>query len=274
MDIFLIKAKDKLSTHDNYLGAQENSRFGAYKFVFKLLIPWGAAGIIIGKSGSVIKEMSEISSCKMQLAEAQDPFNTKERIMSISSDTSTNIIQGLHTVVAHLFSEPTFCVYQNHRLVYSRRVDEGNVFRGGPQVGAYPSAGFGTGGSFQPSYPTTSYEYMQPFAGPQVAISRYHVDQMAASCGLSAPAYKFDGRSLEISLAVPSAWIGIILGKGGNALKETMSVSRTLIQVSQKEGGMDSQAVRTLKIKGQESNSNYAYSLIVETLYNKVVQQK
>lgn len=261
-----------MSSNDNFAGAtQENSRYGAYKYIFKLLIPWAAAGIIIGKSGSVIKEMSERSSCKMLLSEAQDPFNTKERVMTLSSDTTTNIIQGLHIIVALFFSEPATCVFQNLRLVYGRRDD--TVFRGAPSAGGFGAAGYGAPG-YQGAYPTTSYEYMQPFAGPQVAISRYHVDQMAASCGLSAPVYKFDGRSLEISIGVPSAWIGIILGKGGNALKETMSVSRTVIQVSQKEGGMDSQAVRTLSIKGLENNANYAYSLIVETLYNKIVQQK
>lgn len=265
------------SSHDNYLGTvpQENSRYGGFKYVFKLLIPWSAAGIIIGKSGSVIKEMSEISSCKMQLAEAQDPFNTKERIMTISSDTSSNIILGLNTIITQFFTEPTVCVYQNSRLLYNRRDNLPNsVFRGGGHGAAAAAySGFNQPG-YQTSYPTSSYEYMQPFAGPQMSYSRYHVDQMAASCGLSAPAYNFDGRNLEITLGVPSPWIGIILGKGGNALKETMSISRTMIQVSPKEGGMDNQAVRTLKIKGQESNANYAYSLIVESLYNKVVNQK
>ena len=261
-----------MSSNDNFLGAQENPRHNSYKYVFKLLIPWGAAGIIIGKSGSVIKEMSEQSSCKMLLADAQDPYNTKERIMTISSDSAANIIKGLHAVVGQFFSEPTMCVYQNHRLIYARRDD--TVFRGAPGGFGAPAANFGSTGGYQSAYPTTSYEYMQPFAGPQVAISRYHVDQMAASCGLSAPAYNFDGRTLEITLGIPSAWVGIILGKGGSALKETMSVSRTAIQVSQKEGPMDNQAVRTLKIKGQENNANYAYSLIVETLYRKIVQQK
>ena len=262
-----------MSSNDNFLGAappQENSRYGGFKYVFKLLIPWSAAGIIIGKSGSVIKEMSEISSCKMQLAEAQDPFNTKERVMTISSDTTSNIILGLNTIITQFFTEPTVYVYQNTRLVYSRR-DNDSVYRGGGHAGGHSN--FGAQG-YQGSYPTSSFEYMQPFAGPQMTFSRYHVDQMAASCGLSAPAYNFDGRNLEITIGVPSPWIGIILGKGGNSLKETMSLSRTMIQVSPKEGGMDNQAIRTLKIKGQENNANYAYSLIIESLYNQVVHNQ
>ena len=268
-----------MSLNENYLGAttQENTRYGGFKYVFKMLIPWAAAGIMIGKSGSVIKEMSESTSCKMQLAEAQDPFNTKERVMTISSDTTSNILLGLNTLVAQFFSEPTVCVYQNTRLVYTKRdVQPDNVFMGGGPADGWRGQGGGFGGpsGYQASFPSSSFEYMQPFAGPQMSMSRYHVETMAASCGLSAPTYTFDGRNLEISLNVPSPWIGIILGKGGNALKETMSVSRTMIQVSPKEGGNDSQTTRSLKIKGQENGANYAYSLIVESLYNKVINQK
>ena len=36
-------------------------------------------------SGSVIRTMSESSSCVMQLAEMNDPMNVKERIMIVSS---------------------------------------------------------------------------------------------------------------------------------------------------------------------------------------------
>lgn len=43
-----------------------------------------AEGVMIGRQGSVIKSMSEQSSCHMQLAEMNDPYDTKERIMIIN----------------------------------------------------------------------------------------------------------------------------------------------------------------------------------------------
>lgn len=39
---------------------------------------------MIGRQGSVIKSMSEQSNCHMQLAEMNDPYDTKERIMIIN----------------------------------------------------------------------------------------------------------------------------------------------------------------------------------------------
>ena len=39
---------------------------------------------MIGRQGLVIKSMSEQSNCQMQLAEMNDPYDTKERIMVIN----------------------------------------------------------------------------------------------------------------------------------------------------------------------------------------------
>jgi KH domain len=39
---------------------------------------------MIGRQGIVIKSMSEQSNCQMQLAEMNDPYDTKERIMVIN----------------------------------------------------------------------------------------------------------------------------------------------------------------------------------------------
>lgn len=41
-------------------------------------------GVMIGRQGAVIKSMSEQSNCHMQLAEMNDPYDTKERIMIIN----------------------------------------------------------------------------------------------------------------------------------------------------------------------------------------------
>ena len=39
---------------------------------------------MIGRQGLAIKSMSEQSNCQMQLAEMNDPYDTKERIMVIN----------------------------------------------------------------------------------------------------------------------------------------------------------------------------------------------
>ncbi len=57
-----------------------------------MLIPKVASAAVIGKSGSVIKRMSEQSSCRYQLGEENDPFNTNERIVTITGSASQNVV--------------------------------------------------------------------------------------------------------------------------------------------------------------------------------------
>ena len=59
----------------------------------RVLIPNAAAGVMIGRAGAVIKRLSEVTSCKMQLGDMTDPFNTKERIMIINSSVDTNLVE-------------------------------------------------------------------------------------------------------------------------------------------------------------------------------------
>jgi hypothetical protein len=52
-------------------------------------------GVMIGRQGAVIKNLSESSNCHMVLAEMNDPFNTKERIM---------VINGKHGALENLIN--------------------------------------------------------------------------------------------------------------------------------------------------------------------------
>jgi hypothetical protein len=57
----------------------------------KLLIPKAASGYMIGKSGSVIKAMTEVSACKLQLVD-EDASMTHERVMIINSLTAPGLV--------------------------------------------------------------------------------------------------------------------------------------------------------------------------------------
>ena len=62
---------------------------GSYQV--RLLIPRGASGVLIGKGGAIIKQMTDHSHCKMQLGDEKDPYNTNERIFIINSSSVTNL---------------------------------------------------------------------------------------------------------------------------------------------------------------------------------------
>lgn len=61
-------------------------------FQMKVLIPKVASAAIIGKSGCVIKKMTDISGARFQLGDEYDPYNTKERIVVINSSDSSSVV--------------------------------------------------------------------------------------------------------------------------------------------------------------------------------------
>ena len=58
----------------------------------KLLIPKAASGYMLGKSGSAIKTMTEVSACKLQLGTDEDTAMTNERVMIINSRTAPALV--------------------------------------------------------------------------------------------------------------------------------------------------------------------------------------
>lgn len=67
-------------------------------YTIRVLIPKIASAAIIGKGGSVIKRMSEQSGCRYQLGEENDPFNTNERVVTITGASSVSVVSVSRSV--------------------------------------------------------------------------------------------------------------------------------------------------------------------------------
>lgn len=74
-------------------------------FTMRVLIPRGASGLMIGKQGSVIKQMSSLSSCKIQLGEEIDTYDTRERIVCVTGNTISALVLGCQTVMTQLINQ-------------------------------------------------------------------------------------------------------------------------------------------------------------------------
>ncbi len=74
---------------------------GAYQV--RVLIPKIASAAIIGRKGAVIQRMGEQSNCKFQLGEENDPYGTRERILSISSPVVENLVLVRRKIIFLLF---------------------------------------------------------------------------------------------------------------------------------------------------------------------------
>lgn len=70
-----------------------NAQRAQSTYQIKVLIPKNASAAIIGKGGSTIKRMSEFSGARYQLGDESDPFNTKERVVTITSLSIANLVK-------------------------------------------------------------------------------------------------------------------------------------------------------------------------------------
>ena len=109
--------------------------------VVKILIPIAASGIMIGKQGSAVRGMSEASSCHIQLGDANDPYQTFERILTITSKTGSlaNVVHGAQLAATHLFNGDKDAIsYINVRTSYAATPIMPQAMGGGQPHGMPP----------------------------------------------------------------------------------------------------------------------------------------
>lgn len=67
--------------------------YGQGKLVVRAVVPLGASGTIIGRGGSVIREIGEKCTAKIQLAEIVEHVPTGERILSVTASATTSVVE-------------------------------------------------------------------------------------------------------------------------------------------------------------------------------------
>lgn len=75
-------------------------------YTIRVLIPKIASAAVIGKGGSVMKRMSEQSGCRYQLGEENDPYNTNERIVTITGTASPSVVNVSSIIFIYLLEFP------------------------------------------------------------------------------------------------------------------------------------------------------------------------
>jgi len=90
------------------------------KYVIRVLIPSTAAGAVIGKGGSNVRQMAESSGCKMKVSDSSDPFGTKERIVTVMGPSPENVIKSIQLVMRQMLLDPVQGGYASLSHVYSQ----------------------------------------------------------------------------------------------------------------------------------------------------------
>ena len=82
--------------------SSSSSSSSAPSFSVRILIPHAASGVIIGRAGANIREISSTTETRLQLADAADPYQTKERLVTISGANGANVKDVSDVMTCHL----------------------------------------------------------------------------------------------------------------------------------------------------------------------------
>lgn len=219
---------------------------GSRAVTIRFVVPNSRMGSVIGKAGSKIKEIQDMSGARVQASEAMLPGST-ERVLSISG-----VADAVHIAVYYV---GMILVENQERMPANTTYRPGG--HGGPVnhhvAGGRPSVGAvgPVGGAYAP------YGAMPPphHAPPSVYPSSAH-----------------QPGSQTQQIYIPNGFVGAVIGKGGQKINEIRQASATHIKIMEPgEGGQDSSAnERLVTITGQPMN----IQLAVQLLYRRLEAEK
>ena len=178
----------------------------------KLVIPASQCGSLIGKGGSKIKEIREVTGCSIQVASDPLPGST-ERMVTVtgSRDSVTQCVYHICCVFLESPAKGTTVQYQPGR---------GGFTANGPMIGHRETRGppnpiaslLGLGDG------SSTLAAIASIAGSQI---RRHEIRNREERGLGSG---IEGREATFQMTVPNELIGCIIGKGGSKVAEIRSV--------------------------------------------------
>jgi len=93
--------------------------FNAVNFLeFRCLIPAAASGAVIGRAGAIVKQIGEATKCRLKLGDYHDPYDTKERLLSVNGQSIASIVSAVLLVHERMLAEAATSIYANPKTVY------------------------------------------------------------------------------------------------------------------------------------------------------------
>lgn len=249
----------------------------------RLIVPASQCGSLIGKAGSKIKEIREITGASIQVASEMLP-NSTERAVTVSG-TSDAITQCIYNICCVMLESPPKGATIPYRP--KPQVAGGPVILAGGQAytiqGNYavPSAPDYMDAELQGSgllHQMSKLGNNSPLAGllglgtlaganPGGGVNPHGntADALAALAGsqLRTPAGSGPGTQTH-EMTVPNELIGCIIGKGGTKIAEIRQITGAMITISKYDDGSEeaSKQDRTISIKGNADQVALAQYLI------------
>ncbi|XP_073983743.1 poly(rC)-binding protein mub isoform X6 [Rhodnius prolixus] len=232
----------------------------------RLIVPASQCGSLIGKGGSKIKEIREVTMASIQVASDMLP-NSTERAVTITG-TSDAITQSIYHICQVMLESPP----KGATIPYRPK----------PQVTAPVILAGGQTYTIQGNYAVPTHSEMGKMGGsPLAGLAALGLGGLnsASTGGLNPAALAaLAGSQLRTNtpnsrnqpqvsqqtheMTVPNDLIGCIIGKGGTKIAEIRQISGAMIRISnceEREGGSTD---RTITISGSTDSVQLAQYLI------------
>ncbi|KAG5678618.1 hypothetical protein PVAND_008277 [Polypedilum vanderplanki] len=235
---------------------------GKTQIPLRLIVPASQCGSLIGKGGSKIKEIREVTGCSIQVASEMLP-NSTERAVTLTG-SSDAITQCIHQICCVMLESPP----KGATIPYRPK----------PQVNGPVILANGQAYTIQGNFavPTEQMTGLtkNPLAGlaalglAGAAIpsntSGLNPTALAALAGsqLRTTASRTQTNTQQHEMTVPNDLIGCIIGKGGTKIAEIRQISGAMIRISNCEEREGGNTDRTITISGNPDAVALAQYLI------------
>ncbi|KXN66899.1 hypothetical protein CONCODRAFT_80363 [Conidiobolus coronatus NRRL 28638] len=275
------------------VGSSDNVKNSDGTTTLRFLIPNSKMGILIGKGGSKIKELQELSQVKLNASDKMLPQST-ERILTLNG-TPNQIQNALISIISTLRDLPERIVGLIHykplpaAQLSPFQLQDAYMFNG---TGGFPV-------NHQPFHPGQQpfnnprnqrrpYNNMNhpmpypmypsfmmvpgqpPFPHPQ--SFRYPPNPMVGGVPPVTPqpaaGNGFQNGSQVQHVYIPSDMVGCVIGKGGSAINEIRNQSGAYIKIEEGEGSSSNERLVTI------NGSPRANNLAIQLLHAKLEKEK
>lgn len=249
--------------------ARYSSSNGKSMFEINLLANTDSVGLLIGKAGSKMKEITTEAGCKLKVYPKCLP-QSNERVVSIGGDTEETVIDGaklvLHILTTATPRSPTvFFSPDNNSNPDLSAMDLANAMGGG-----------GVRGQTQKMMPLQQQTHIQtPQGNPldtniammliaQRELKQHNPIDTRVDFGLV---------KTSTSITLSNEMCGAIIGKGGQNIKFTKNMSGaqiefTKIDPASQESGMNMKGVeRTITVTGTQEQVRIAEELMNQCVH-------
>lgn len=212
--------------------------------MMKVLIPKSSVSILIGKGGQRINEMRQMTGAKIHVSTKEEaPVPAMERIVKIIGNNVPSVSQALLLVVKAIQIDP--------------RVKELHNFGPEPSELAHNSP-------IGHPYPGSMHQ-MTPYNNGQQILGSYPMNTMPVDYyrhnGLEP--WMAQGRTCEIFMQVPDAYVGMLVGKSGQHLSEIKQLTNAKIEITKKGHFVEGTSDRLVTISGNIMNIHAAHARLM-----------